>query len=207
MSVLSRTILLKKLENKEYRDAYVTEHVKSGIAFQIRALRKKKSLSQEQLAAAIETKQAVISRLENPDYGNININTLYKIASAFDVALLVKFVPYTKLLNETKDLSPKALAVDDFISENNALNTYAELSSYTHSSLGELNDAYLSLRKWHDTHSSLGEHSEFFIKQTKEQNITNLWLPRTPVCSGFNDELYDVYTTQSNKTNATSIDL
>ena len=124
MSVLSRAILLKKLENKEYRDAYVTEHVKSGIAFQIRALRKKKSLSQEQLAAAIETKQAVVSRLENPDYGYININTLYKIASAFDVALLVKFVPYTKLLNETKDLSPEALAVDDFISENNALNSY-----------------------------------------------------------------------------------
>lgn len=125
MSINSRPKLLIKLNNKRYRDAYVTEHVKTGIAFQIRALRSKKGLSQGGLADLAKTKQAVISRLEDPDYGKISLNSLYKLANALDVALLVKFVPYTKFLKDIEDVSPKKLAVNDFTEESNALSIWA----------------------------------------------------------------------------------
>jgi transcriptional regulator with XRE-family HTH domain len=81
-----------EFENKEYRDAFVEENVRNGIAFQIRALRKRQQLSQGELGGRAGMAQNAISRLENPEYGKFTINTLFALASAFDVALSVKFV-------------------------------------------------------------------------------------------------------------------
>jgi transcriptional regulator with XRE-family HTH domain len=44
-------------------------------------------------------KQQAISRLENPYYGKATLTTLKRIAAAFDVGLLVEFVPFSQLVN------------------------------------------------------------------------------------------------------------
>ena len=56
----------------------------------------------------------MIARLENPDYGKFSLSTLLKLASAFDVALLIRFVAFGELLERTRDLSPAGLNAASF---------------------------------------------------------------------------------------------
>jgi transcriptional regulator with XRE-family HTH domain len=110
VNFVSRENLIKRLlADKKYRDSYVESFVRNGIAFQLRSMRDLRDLTQMDLAELAEKKQSVISRLENPDNGNPNIATLIEMASALDVALLVKFVPYSRLLKEYEDTTPHAL--------------------------------------------------------------------------------------------------
>lgn len=135
MSVTSEEKLLSKLENsKAYREAYVSEHVKTSVPLQIRHLREQRELTQTQLAEQAKTTQTVISRLEDPNYGNLTLNSLLKIASALDIGLLVKFVPFSRLLLEFQDLSPKALSVKSFAEELAMLKEWAGRAKRTISS-------------------------------------------------------------------------
>ena len=84
-------------DDPEYRSAYVDAMVSNSIAFQIRAMRQKRGLSQQQLANLLQTTQNAVSRIENPDYGRASVATLKSVARAFDVALLVKFVSFGEL--------------------------------------------------------------------------------------------------------------
>jgi len=72
-------------------------------------------------------KQGNISRLESPDYGKATISSLKRIADAFDVALVVRFVPfsqYTDWLSGTPFLDlgmrPESMAVESFDEEEKA---------------------------------------------------------------------------------------
>jgi transcriptional regulator with XRE-family HTH domain len=125
MSVASRLKLLAKLKRKKYRDAYVEEHVRTSLPFQIRALREQREWTQGQLAGELKTTQTAVSRLENPEYGKLSLNSLYKLASAFDVALLVKFVPFSRLIEEFQDASPQALSAMSFEEEVKKLEDWA----------------------------------------------------------------------------------
>ena len=109
--------LLTKLKDKEYRSGYVESAVTIGLPFQIRALRKQHNLTQEKLASLMGKKQNVISRLEKDTYGRFSLKTLFELASAFDVALLVKFVPFSKFLHEQEDRSPAGLSARSFEQE------------------------------------------------------------------------------------------
>jgi transcriptional regulator with XRE-family HTH domain len=117
MSFGSKKSLLEELKNKKFRDAYAAEHVKTSVPIQIYLLREQRHWNQSQLAERAKTTQTVISRLEDLDYGKLSISTLLKLASAFDIALLVKFVPFTRLLKEFKDNSPEALSAKSFSEE------------------------------------------------------------------------------------------
>jgi transcriptional regulator with XRE-family HTH domain len=111
VTLLSRINLVKRfLESRKSRDAYVYEHVRNGIPFQIRAMRKDRDWSQLELAEAAKTSRTVITRIEDPNYGKLTLKTLFAIASAFNVALLVKFVPFSRLVQEYEDVSSTALA-------------------------------------------------------------------------------------------------
>jgi transcriptional regulator with XRE-family HTH domain len=81
--------------------------------------------SQAELGSRAGMRQNAISRLEKADYGNLNANTLLRLASAFDVALLIKFVPFRKLVEEFADLSTQALSVPSFDSELPELEEFA----------------------------------------------------------------------------------
>lgn len=105
---------IKKLQDKAYRDAYVRARVRIGIPYQIRALREQRGWSQSELGRRSRKPANVINRLENPASGGNTIRTCLEMASTFDVALLVKFVPYSRFLKEFEDVSPEALEVPSF---------------------------------------------------------------------------------------------
>jgi transcriptional regulator with XRE-family HTH domain len=76
---------------------FVDSNVSKAIAFQTRAMREKEGWSQQALAEKIGSNQNAVYRAENPNYGKQTITTLKKIAGAFDVALIVRFVPFSEL--------------------------------------------------------------------------------------------------------------
>lgn len=110
--------LLGKLARKEYREAFVEAEIENLIPFQILAMRKKLGWNQHQLAKAAGMSQGRISLLENADYeGSHNIKTLLRIAAACDVGLMVRFAPFSELLEWSSNLSPENHSVPDYQTE------------------------------------------------------------------------------------------
>lgn len=109
MNTKRREKLISSLKDKEYRDAFVSEHIDTGLPFQIKALREKEGWSQEELGSHAGMKQERISTLEDPNYSKFTLKTLKRLASAFDVALMVAFVPFSKLVDWESNLSPESL--------------------------------------------------------------------------------------------------
>jgi transcriptional regulator with XRE-family HTH domain len=106
--------LIDELKDKEYRDAFVSEHIDTGIPFQIRALRKQRRWSQEEFAQNAGKQQEAISRVENPNYRSFTLATLKEIASVFDVALIVRFAPISDLVKWELNLSSDSLKAVSF---------------------------------------------------------------------------------------------
>jgi DNA-binding XRE family transcriptional regulator len=114
---MSRPDLLTRLHNREYREAFISSTINSTVAYQIRGLRKLHDLDQAELGNLAGMKQTAISRLENPDYGNLSVNTLKRIAKAFDVGLIVRFAPFSEILRwrfsmNQRDMAPPAFSMD-----------------------------------------------------------------------------------------------
>jgi hypothetical protein len=88
----------------------VSENIKRIVPFQIRTMRDEREWSQGQAGKAIGKPQNVISRLESLNYGKLSLQTLVEVAQGFDVGLLIKFVPFSRLVKEYEDLSANALS-------------------------------------------------------------------------------------------------
>lgn len=86
-----------RTSNKPYRDAFVSSVAKRIIPAQIRILRRQRKWSQAQLAKESSLTQGVVSRAEDPDYGNLTVNTLLRLAAGFDCAYVGRFVPFRDL--------------------------------------------------------------------------------------------------------------
>jgi transcriptional regulator with XRE-family HTH domain len=110
-----------ELQNKEFRQSYVEENLRRGLAYQIRAIREARGWSQAKLGHETRKPQSNVSRWEDPTYGKFSLQTLVEIAAAFDVALIVRFAPFTELLETVADLSPRALAVPSYDEEIEAM--------------------------------------------------------------------------------------
>jgi transcriptional regulator with XRE-family HTH domain len=106
--------LLEKLQRKSFRHAYLAQHVKRGIAYQIRALRDQRQWRQGNFAKILGKPQSVAHRLEDPDYGKYTLQTLLEIANVFDVALEVRFVSYSSFIRGTRDVSIPSMQVPSF---------------------------------------------------------------------------------------------
>lgn len=116
MSVISRRFA-EELNEKRMRDAYLSAQTRTKLVNQIRALREQRNWSQGEFARILEKPQSNVSRLENREYGKFSLKTLFELASAFDVGLMIEFVPYEEFLKGTQDLSPKRLRVESFKKE------------------------------------------------------------------------------------------
>ncbi len=88
------------LRDKTYRDAFVASLITIGLPSQIREMRLRRELSQEELGARVGMRQALISRFERKGYEAFTLKTLRKLASAFDVALKVRFVPFCEAVDD-----------------------------------------------------------------------------------------------------------
>jgi transcriptional regulator with XRE-family HTH domain len=108
--------LQKKLDrSKPYRESWAASVVKRLIPVQLRVLRKQREWSQARLAQESKVTQGVISRAEDPDYGNLTMNTLVRLAAGFDCAFIGRFVPFSELGRWYANLEDeKALEVDSF---------------------------------------------------------------------------------------------
>jgi transcriptional regulator with XRE-family HTH domain len=106
-----------ELQNKEFRQSYVAENLRRGLAYQIRAIREARGWSQADLGRETEKPQSNVSRWEDPTYGKFSLQTLLEIAAALDVALIVRFAPFTELMAAVADLSPHRLAVFSYDEE------------------------------------------------------------------------------------------
>ncbi len=114
-TIRSREKLTRELQDKEIRDFFVAEHINIGIPFQVRALREQRGLTQKELAQRAGMKQERISAIENPNYKNaFTLSTLVRLASAFDVALIVRFEPISELVKWELNLSSEALEAVSF---------------------------------------------------------------------------------------------
>jgi len=121
----SRNRLCRRLERgPDTRAKFVESHLNKGLAYQLRAMREARGLSQEELAQLVDMPQTAISRLESPDYGKQTITTLKRLAKVHDVALVVRFVPFSKLVDWVSGtpylengLSSNAMAVPSFEQE------------------------------------------------------------------------------------------
>jgi hypothetical protein len=119
----SRNELVQRLLNgPEARANFVNSHLDKKLAFQIRSFRGEDS--QEEAEDHTGIKQQVWSRLENPSYGKATLTTLKKIAAAYDVGLLVEFVPFSQLVNRVsgtpyveRGYSPDTMNVPSFEKE------------------------------------------------------------------------------------------
>jgi len=104
----------KKMARKAYRDAFVAAHVSNTVSAQIAKLREKEGWTQKELADRAGMKQSRVSALEDPNYENIELATLRRLASAFDVALTVRFIPFSELACWADALSEEKLIVPKF---------------------------------------------------------------------------------------------
>ena len=76
---------------KRERHGYMIKKLRMDIAYQVKLLRAQRGLTQKDLADKVGTEQAVISQLENWNRPFPTVKTLKTIASALDVALIVRF--------------------------------------------------------------------------------------------------------------------
>ena len=107
------------LQDEEYRQEYAAD-VGTGLAFQIKLIREKNGWTQQALADRVGSHQPTIHQWENPDYGNHTLNSLKSLASAFDLGLMVKFVPFSELVYWNANLTPEKLAPLSFDEEAHA---------------------------------------------------------------------------------------
>ena len=81
--------LQNQLKNPELKKAYEEEDVRARLALRIAEVRKKKKISQAELAKKLHTTQQVISDIETFKHPNITLLTLQKIAEALHSRLVV----------------------------------------------------------------------------------------------------------------------
>ena len=121
--------LWARLHDAEQRNAFAGAQPGPHIAAQIRANRENRGWFQGELGQRAGMKQTQIARLENPNYEQFTLTTLRRLAEAFDVALLVRFVPFSELVDRVADFSLDNLVVLGFEKEQK-LRAISEIDTY-----------------------------------------------------------------------------
>jgi hypothetical protein len=62
----------------------------------------------------LDKPQSAISRIEDPDYGKLSLQTLFDLAKVYDLPLLVQFVEWPDWLNRMEEVSTEALQKESF---------------------------------------------------------------------------------------------
>lgn len=102
--------LRSEFQNAEYRHAYAEECVNTMIATQIKVLREEREMTQSALADRAGMAQPRLSVMENADYSNWSINTLKRLARAFDVAISVKFETFSNVIMDFEGMNRENLS-------------------------------------------------------------------------------------------------
>lgn len=73
----------KRLKNEQFRKSFSEEISRLQLAHEIRTLRRKRKMTQEDVAMRANMPQSVIARMESGTH-SFSISTLHKIARVFD---------------------------------------------------------------------------------------------------------------------------
>ena len=92
--------LWNRMASKSFRQAFAASATSDRLSFQIHSLRMSRGWTQERVAQESGMAQPRISALET-DCHKVTLETLRRLANAYDVALQVKFVPYSTFLTDT----------------------------------------------------------------------------------------------------------
>jgi len=122
--------LIALLRDKEFREHFTADQVYELLALQVRQLREKRQWTQAELGVKAGMQQVQVSRAENPDYTGSKISTLSRLARAFDVALIVRFAPFSELADWLSKLSPGSFGPASFDEELSGLEYGAQTRAF-----------------------------------------------------------------------------
>jgi transcriptional regulator with XRE-family HTH domain len=98
------------LKSREARREFISAEIDVTVPMQIYSMRKARKWTQKQLGDLAGMAQARISLIERPGTGDLNLSTLKAIAAAFDVGLMVRFVPLSHMVEVTSGISSADMA-------------------------------------------------------------------------------------------------
>ncbi len=101
-----RSSLISKLfDSRKARESYIRSKLNVLLPSQLRGLRLRREMKQEELGNEAEMKQSRISAMERSGEVSFNIETLIRLAAALRVGLKVEFVPYSEMLTWENNFS------------------------------------------------------------------------------------------------------
>jgi transcriptional regulator with XRE-family HTH domain len=108
-----RLNLIHKLcESIDSRTSYIKAKLGVLVPSQIKALRINSEMPrQSDLARVAGLHQSRISMFETPGAANLTLETLARLAAAFKVGLIVKFVPFSEMLRSENEYSQDSFCV------------------------------------------------------------------------------------------------
>lgn len=111
---LAHNALWDSFSDRAYRHAYTSAYVGDFLAMQLHSMRIREGLTQSDAAKRAITSQSQVSALES-SCENASLASLRKFAALYDVALVVKFVPFSELarLSLTGDADRAVPGFDD----------------------------------------------------------------------------------------------
>ncbi|MHC1726746.1 MAG: helix-turn-helix domain-containing protein [Syntrophobacteraceae bacterium] len=135
--------LRKDFKDKEYRHGYVDEFLNMSIATQIKVLREQRGWSQKDLAERAGMKQPRISAIENINYYRWSIETLRRLAEAFDITLCVAFEAFGRRVEDIQKFSRENLERASFeddpvFSKEESATPDAPCSALSHKALSDV---------------------------------------------------------------------
>jgi len=122
--------LIAELRDKSYREAYVASQIRIGLPFEIRALRISRGWTQGRLAEAAGMSQPRIAEIEKGKR-SLNLETLLRVASAFDIGLNVFFTSFGELVDRNESFQPDSFNVAAFGDEIASAETKAKFEATT----------------------------------------------------------------------------
>lgn len=109
--------LWRRFQDRESRHNWASSHLSTNLAAQIFSLREARGWTQTELAEAAGMAQSRISLLEDPSYEKFSLTTLKRLATAFDVVFVGRFVTFSEMLAWSTNLTPERLAPREFVKD------------------------------------------------------------------------------------------